>query len=225
MCGCMSAARRSTTRPISATHGRSPSSTCSTACCATNTARTMSPMCATSPMSRTRSWPRRRRAARRSARSEHTLGETFDIHGGGLDLIFPHHENEIAQSVCGHDGRPFANYWLHNGMLTVGGAKMAKSEGNFITVRDARAQAPGEVIRLALLSTHYRDPLDWTPDRLHQARQTLDRFYRALALPGARQIANDVDTQVRGALDADLNLPLALTHLHELAGMINRTGA
>jgi cysteinyl-tRNA synthetase len=112
--------------------------------------------------------------------SENTLGETFDIHGGGLDLIFPHHENEIAQSVCAHDGHPFARYWLHNGMLTVGGAKMAQSEGNFITVRDVRAQAPGEVVRLALLGTHYRDPLDWTADRLRQARQTLDRWYRGL---------------------------------------------
>src|SRR5882724_2905416 len=104
-----------------------------------------------------------------SAMSENTLGETFDIHGGGLDLIFPHHENEIAQSVCAHAGRgpaDFARYWLHNGMLTVGGAKMAKSEGNFVTVRDALSQAPAEVIRLALLGTHYRDPLDWTPDRL-----------------------------------------------------------
>src|SRR5216683_3568496 len=118
-----------------------------------------------------------------SAMSENTLGETFDIHGGGLDLIFPHHENEIAQSVSAHDGHPFARYWLHNGMLTVGGAKMAKSEGNFVTVREALAEAPGEVIRLALLGTHYRDPLDWTPDRLHQARQTLDRFYRALQEP------------------------------------------
>src|SRR2546425_960909 len=116
--------------------------------------------------------------------SEMTLGETFDIHGGGLDLIFPHHENEIAQSVCAHGGRPFARYWLHNGMLTVGGTKMAKSEGNFITVREALAEAPGEVIRLALLSTHYRDPLDWTPDKLRQARTILDRFYRALSLPG-----------------------------------------
>src|SRR6202158_2854988 len=115
-----------------------------------------------------------------SAMSETELGETFDIHGGGLDLIFPHHENEIAQSVCAHDGRPFARYWMHNGMLTVGGAKMAKSEGNFVTVREVLAEAPGEVIRLALLGTHYRDPLDWTPDRLHEARQTLDRWYRAL---------------------------------------------
>src|SRR5262249_3313821 len=94
-----------------------------------------------------------------SAMSEAELGEGFGIHGGGLDLIFPHHENEIAQSVCAHPGsaspRDFARYWLHNGMLTVGGAKMAKSEGNFVTVRDALAEWPGEVIRLALLMTHY----------------------------------------------------------------------
>src|SRR5438067_4448547 len=123
-----------------------------------------------------------------SAMSENTLGETFDLHGGGLDLIFPHHENEIAQSVCAHNGRgpeDFARYWLHNGMLTVGGSKMAKSEGNFVTVRQALSEAPGEVVRLALLMTHYRDPLDWTEDRLREARQTLDRWYRALALPSS----------------------------------------
>jgi cysteinyl-tRNA synthetase len=157
-----------------------------------------------------------------SAMSENTLGETFDIHGGGLDLVFPHHENEIAQSVCGHDGRPFANYWLHNGMLTVGGAKMAKSEGNFITVRDARAMAPGEVIRLALLGTHYRAPLDWTESRLHEARQTLDRFYRALASGDAAVDAGAIDEATQAALDDDLNAPLVLSHLHELAGAINR---
>jgi len=159
-----------------------------------------------------------------SAMSENTLGDHFDIHGGGLDLIFPHHENEIAQSVCAHGGKPFADYWLHNGMLTVGGAKMAKSEGNFITVRQALSQAPGEVIRLALLGTHYRAPLDWTAERLHEAQQTLDRFYRALALPGARSEANSIDDNVQSALDDDLNVPLALSQLHELAGAINRTG-
>ena len=111
--------------------------------------------------------------------SENTLGETFDIHGGGLDLIFPHHENEIAQSVCAHDGHPFARYWLHNGMLTVGGAKMAKSEGNFITVRDALGDWPGEVIRLALLSTHYRDPLDWTEERLQRGARQLSTAFTA----------------------------------------------
>jgi cysteinyl-tRNA synthetase len=165
-----------------------------------------------------------------SAMSENTLGETFDIHGGGLDLIFPHHENEIAQSVCAHDGRPFARYWLHNGMLTVGGAKMAKSEGNFITVRQALTEAPGEAIRLALLGTHYRDPLDWTNDKLRQARASLDRFYRALTLSPDPifERAGEAEAAlqpVRDALADDLNAPLALTRLHELAGMINRTSS
>ncbi|MBV8776655.1 MAG: cysteine--tRNA ligase [Alphaproteobacteria bacterium] len=159
-----------------------------------------------------------------SAMSENTLGETFDIHGGGLDLIFPHHENEIAQSVCAHGGagpQDFARIWMHNGMLTVAGAKMAKSEGNFITVRDALAQAPGEVVRLALLGTHYRAPLDWTEDRLHEARQTLDRFYRALETEIAPSDGY-VDDDVRLALSDDLNAPLALSHMHELTGAINR---
>jgi cysteinyl-tRNA synthetase len=165
-----------------------------------------------------------------SAMSENTLGETFDIHGGGLDLIFPHHENEIAQSECAHGGRLFARYWLHNGMLTVGGAKMAKSEGNFITVGEALAAAPGETIRLALLGTHYRDPLDWTPDKLRQARQTLDRFYRALTLPRDLVFerfgeADAAFRPVREALDDDLNAPLALARMHEIAGAINRTSS
>jgi cysteinyl-tRNA synthetase len=157
--------------------------------------------------------------------SENTLGETFDIHGGGLDLIFPHHENEIAQSVCAHNGRgpeDFARYWLHNGMLTVGGAKMAKSEGNFITVRDALAEAPGEVIRLALLMTHYRDPLDWTQDKHRQARTILDRWYRALSLPGQQPAGQPEVGAVRGALEDDLNTPLAIAQLHEIVGAINR---
>src|SRR6516164_6022983 len=115
-----------------------------------------------------------------SAMSEMHLGETFDVHGGGLDLVFPHHENEIAQSVAAHDGRPFARFWVHNGLLTDAGAKMSKSLGNITTVRELLDEAPGEAIRLALLATHYRDPLDWTNDRLRQARQSLDRFYRAL---------------------------------------------
>ena len=165
-----------------------------------------------------------------SAMSEETLGETFDIHGGGLDLIFPHHENEIAQSVCAHAGHPFARYWLHNGMLTVGGSKMAKSEGNFITVRDALAEAPGEVIRLALLITHYRDPLDWTEDRLHQARQTLDRFYRALLTALDRPLSRGCESRARcgdrdwQALEDDLNTPLAIAQLHELRRLLDRHG-
>src|ERR1700730_8365163 len=158
-----------------------------------------------------------------SAMCENTLGETFDIHGGGLDLVFPHHENEIAQSVSAHDGRPFARYWLHNGMLTVGGAKMAKSEANFITVRDILAKAPGEVVRLALLGTHYRDPLDWTPDRLRQASQDLFRFHVALNR-GKHSVTFDrsvVPREVQEALSDDLNAPLALARLHEITREIN----
>ena len=105
-----------------------------------------------------------------SAMSRAYLGETLDIHGGGMDLIFPHHENEIAQSECACPGAPFARHWVHNGVLTVEGEKMSKSLGNFVTIRDALAETPGEVIRLALLSTHYRHPLDWTADGLAQAR-------------------------------------------------------
>jgi cysteinyl-tRNA synthetase len=161
-----------------------------------------------------------------SAMSEAHLGETFDIHGGGLDLIFPHHENEIAQSVCAHDGHPFARYWLHNGMLTVGGAKMAKSEGNFVTVRDALQDWPGEAIRLALLSAHYRDPLDWTSERLHQARQSLFRFYVALNRGRHGEPLEVSSTRVpetiRDAIEDDLNTPLGLTELHKLANSINR---
>jgi cysteinyl-tRNA synthetase len=159
-----------------------------------------------------------------SAMSENTLGETFDIHGGGLDLIFPHHENEIAQSVCAHDGRgpqDFARVWMHNGMLTVGGAKMAKSDGNFITVRDALGQAPGEVIRLALLGTHYRDPLDWTDRRLQEAKQALDRWYRALALPSQEGLFGSTNAVI-DALNDDLNSPLALHYLHELADLVHQ---
>src|ERR1051325_10977043 len=162
-----------------------------------------------------------------SAMSENTLGETFDIHGGGLDLIFPHHENEIAQSVCAHNGKgpqEFAHYWLHNGMLTVGGTKMAKSEGNFVTVRQALSQAPGEVVRLALLMTHYRDPLDWTEDRLREAKLALDRWYRALLEPfetDGRQ-GNQIAPEISQALQDDLNTPLAISRMFNLMSAIYR---
>src|SRR3954470_2877165 len=119
-----------------------------------------------------------------SAMSETHLGETFDIHGGGVDLLFPHHENELAQSECAHDGRRFVRFWVHNGFLSVDSAKMSKSLRNFVTVHELLEEGvPGEVIRLALLSPHYRDPLDWTDQRLQQARFALDRFYRTLSLP------------------------------------------
>jgi cysteinyl-tRNA synthetase len=155
-----------------------------------------------------------------SAMSETHLGDSFDIHGGGLDLIFPHHENEIAQSTCAHDGRPFACYWLHNGFVTLEGEKMAKSVGNVRTIRDVLAEVPGEVARYAMLMSHYRDPLDWTSDRLDQARHTLDRFY--LALRGAATPAGSVSPEFEAALEDDLNTPLALAALHELLNDLNK---
>ena len=157
-----------------------------------------------------------------SAMSETHLGTSFDIHGGGLDLIFPHHENEIAQSECVHGGKMFARYWLHNGFVTVEGAKMAKSEGNFRTIRDVLAEAPGEAARLAMLMGHYRDPLDWTSDRLTQAKQGLDRFY--LALRGAAKPGKDaaLPAKVQAALEDDLNTPLAIAALYEILAELNK---
>jgi cysteinyl-tRNA synthetase len=160
-----------------------------------------------------------------SAMSETHLGESFDIHGGGLDLIFPHHENEIAQSECVHGGKIFARYWLHNGFVTVDGAKMAKSEGNFRTIRDVLAEAPGEAVRLAMLMGHYRDPLDWTSERLAQAKQGLDRFY--LALRGAAKPAKQakLPAKVEAALNDDLNTPLAIAALYEILAELNKADA
>ena len=144
------------------------------------------------------------------------LGETFDIHGGGTDLIFPHHENEAAQSCCAFPGSQFARYWVHNGMLLVNGEKMAKSLGNFTTLRDALKRAPGEAIRLLLLRTHYRSTPDFSDAALAEAKRELDRFYRALerypALDGA-----EVPAAVTEALCDDLNTPLALSEMHALA--------
>jgi cysteinyl-tRNA synthetase len=166
-----------------------------------------------------------------SAMSEANLGESFDIHGGGLDLIFPHHENEIAQSEGAHQGHVFARVWMHNEMLTVDGVKMSKSLGNILTVRELLEKgAPGEAVRLALLSTHYRDPLDWTEEKLRQARASLDRFYRALTLPRDPLFerfgeAEEAMRPVKEALEDDLNTPLAIAGLHELAGAVNRTGS
>jgi cysteinyl-tRNA synthetase len=148
-----------------------------------------------------------------SAMSERHLGVPFDIHGGGLDLVFPHHENEIAQSECAHGGAMFAKYWMHNGWLTVNGEKMSKSLGNFFTVRDLLAKAPGEAIRLMLLKTHYRAPLDFTEDALANAKAELDRLYRA-----AGDRAADTSDAVLDALADDLNTPLAVSRLHETRG-------
>jgi cysteinyl-tRNA synthetase len=158
-----------------------------------------------------------------SAMSERHLGETFDIHGGGLDLIFPHHENEIAQSVCAHGGRPFVRYWLHNGFVTVEGEKMSKSLGNFRTIRDVLGDAPGEAARLAMLTAHYRDPLDWTTKRVEEARRVLDRFYLALrSVADVVAIAGMPCAELLAALDDDLNTPLALSRLHDLVTALNK---
>ncbi len=158
-----------------------------------------------------------------SAMSGRYLGETFDIHGGGQDLIFPHHENEIAQSRCAHGPETFAKYWMHNGYLMVEGEKMSKSLGNFHTVHDLLDEFPGEVLRLVLLQTHYRQPLNWTAEGVRQARDTLDRFYTALRRTDDIDAAPaDLPRPVLDALCDDLNTPLAISHLHEIAGALNK---
>lgn len=160
-----------------------------------------------------------------SAMSTHYLGETFDLHCGGRDLIFPHHENEVAQSVGCHGEGTFAQYWMHNGILEVNGEKMSKSLGNFITLRDALKHYPGEVIRLALLSAHYRQPLNWTNQLMEQSRSTLNRLYTSLK--GSQPLSEadkqkQLPAEFQEALEDDLNTPLALSYLHKLAGNINK---
>ena len=167
-----------------------------------------------------------------SAMSKKHLGETFDIHGGGQDLIFPHHENEIAQSLCGTDGS-FAHTWMHNGYVIVGGEKMSKSLGNFITVRQlleeddwpGEGHKKGEAARLTLLSAHYRQPLDVTKDKLVESKAQLDRLYGALRHAGAVETpAAEVPPRVLAALADDLNTPLALAQLHEIGTALNKAG-
>jgi cysteinyl-tRNA synthetase len=157
------------------------------------------------------------------------LGPDFDIHGGGADLLFPHHENEVAQSLCALPGSHFARYWMHNGMLLVDGEKMSKSLGNFRTVQDILRLGPwaGEAFRLLLLKTHYRMALDYTEAALAEARKELDRFYRALSKMAAVEPA-DAETPhpaeqpaVEAALADDLNTPLALASLHHLVSTAN----
>jgi cysteinyl-tRNA synthetase len=144
------------------------------------------------------------------------LGESFDIHGGGTDLLFPHHENEVAQSCCAFPGASFARYWVHNGMLLVNGEKMSKSLGNFTTLRDVLARVPGEVVRLLLLRTQYRSTPDFSEAAVTEARRELDRFYRALErYPDIAAV--DVPAPVMDALCDDLNTPLAISAMHALA--------
>ena len=151
-----------------------------------------------------------------SAMSWKHLGENFDIHGGGDDLIFPHHENEIAQSCCAFPGSKFANVWVHNRMLLVNGEKMSKSLGNFLVLHEVLDKVPGEAVRFLLMRTHYRSTLDFTDAGLAEARRELDRFYRAIAAhPNA--VASEIPTSVFAPLCDDLNTPGAIAALHVMA--------
>ena len=151
-----------------------------------------------------------------SAMSEKLLGKTFDIHGGGQDLIFPHHENEIAQSECAN-GEKFANYWVHNGFVTVEGNKMAKSDGNFVTVNELKEKYQGEVIRLTMILTHYRQPLNWTNDNLQESKKTLDKWYQYFSEVDFKpDLSVKIDENVMNALNDDMNTPQAIAELHKL---------
>ena len=140
------------------------------------------------------------------------LGEQFDIHGGGIDLVFPHHENELAQSACAFHSDRMANVWMHNGFLQVEGDKMSKSEGNFVTIRELLADWPGEVLRLNMLKTHYRSPIDWTLKALEESAKTLDDWYWVAADLKDGQPSDDVIY----ALSDDLNTPQMIASLHSL---------
>ncbi|MEY3018816.1 MAG: cysteinyl-tRNA ligase [Pseudomonadota bacterium] len=159
-----------------------------------------------------------------SAMIEKHLGETIDIHGGGRDLIFPHHENEVAQSCCAHDGKTFVRYWMHNGYINIDGEKMAKSAGNFRTVRELLDHFPGEVLRFTLLNAHYRSELDFSLDTLRQAKASLDTLY------GFLREASDIECADVGiensafmqALLDDINTPLAISEMYQWAKQLGR---
>ena len=158
-----------------------------------------------------------------SAMSSKLLGNDFDIHGGGSDLIFPHHENECAQSCCAYPGTHFAHYWVHTGMLMINGVKMSKSLGNFYTVDEILAKYPAEALRLLFLTTHYHQPFNFTFEGLEQAKNILDKFYNAL-LKNADVLAEKVapSEKLINALADDLNTPLALSYLHETLSNLNK---
>ncbi len=159
-----------------------------------------------------------------SAMAEALLGETIDIHGGGIDLVFPHHENEIAQSTCSHGGKTFARYWMHNGFLNVDSQKMSKSVGNVLLVHELLKILPGEAMRLVLLTGHYRQPIDWTDEVIGEARKKLDRLYGALRDLGdvAPAVGVGAPEAFIAALEDDLNTPMALAELFELARSANK---
>ncbi len=160
-----------------------------------------------------------------SAMAGKHLGRTIDIHAGGQDLIFPHHENELAQSSCVHNGDPFARYWLHNGFLSIDQEKMSKSIGNVLLVHDLIKTIPGEVIRLALLSAHYRQPLDWSGETIESAKRMLDRLYgaiRGIDVSADERAAAEPPAAVIAALKDDLNTPKALAEMFNLARSLNK---
>jgi cysteinyl-tRNA synthetase len=150
-----------------------------------------------------------------SAMSAAYLGNVFDIHGGGLDLIFPHHENEIAQSRCAHGTATMANYWMHNGFLEVEGAKMSKSLGNFVTIHEQLANWPGEVLRLNMLKTHYRSPIDWTLKGLEESKRVIDSWYDVIG--DDTRALGEADEDVVSLLSDDLNTSGVITRLHAIA--------
>ena len=153
-----------------------------------------------------------------SAMINDLFGDYVDIHGGGADLVFPHHENEIAQSTCYNHGQSFCAHWMHNGHLTVEGRKMSKSLGNVILIKDLLAKSPGEVVRYALLAAHYRQPLDWSAKSLMSARKSLERLYRTSELVARIELESTSHTQnrIKKALANDLNTPDALAALHQI---------
>jgi cysteinyl-tRNA synthetase len=161
-----------------------------------------------------------------SAMSKKHLGDTIDIHAGGQDLVFPHHENELAQSTCAHDGVPFARYWVHNGFLSMDSEKMSKSLGNVLLVRDLVEKIPGEVLRLALLSAHYRQPLNWSDATVNDARKMLDRFYgavRGFELTANLRASGEPPAPFINALEDDINTPKALAEMFRIARALNKT--
>ena len=161
-----------------------------------------------------------------SAMARKHLGETIDIHAGGRDLIFPHHENELAQSRCAHNGAVFARYWLHNGFLSMDSEKMSKSLGNVLLVHDMIKTIPGEVIRLALLGAHYHQPLDWSDETLGSARRMLDRLYgavRGIDVSDEARAAAEPSAALVEALEDDLNTPKAMAEFFALAKTLNKT--
>ncbi|MCF6262419.1 MAG: cysteine--tRNA ligase [Xanthomonadales bacterium] len=161
-----------------------------------------------------------------SAMAEKHLGNTIDIHGGGQDLVFPHHENEIAQSVCAHGGKAMANYWLHNGFITVEKRKMSKSLGNTLTVHELLKQWQGETLRYLLLSAHYRQPLDWSAGEVQRCQKTLERLYTILRSVKEQgldlKIAAEIPADFLTALNDDINTPRALAELNALARRIGK---